>query len=69
MVDCKGNELRIGDEVVFVKGKNSGASLDTGIVTKFYKKIPPFLLRWYFNYFYLINLRIVLQLQKVVQLI
>lgn len=37
MVDCKGNELRIGDEVVFVKGKNSSASLDTGIVTKFYK--------------------------------
>ena len=37
MKDCKGKELNIGDEVVFIRGKNSGASLDTGIVTKFYK--------------------------------
>lgn len=36
MKDCKGNELKIGDEVVFVKGKNSDASLDTGKITKFY---------------------------------
>lgn len=37
MVDCKGRELQIGDEVVFVRGKNSFASLDTGKITKFYK--------------------------------
>ncbi len=37
MTDCKGNELQIGDEVVFIRGKNSNASLDTGKVTKFYK--------------------------------
>ena len=37
MKDCKGKELNIGDEVVFIRGKNSGASLDTGVITKFYK--------------------------------
>lgn len=37
MKDCKGTELSIGDEVVFIKGKNSMASLDTGKITKFYK--------------------------------
>ena len=37
MVDCKGNELSIGDEVVYVHGKNSNASLQTGTITKFYK--------------------------------
>lgn len=37
MKDCKGNELKIGDEVVFVRGKNSSASLDTGKITKIYK--------------------------------
>lgn len=36
MVDCKGNELSIGDEVVFVKGKNKSATLATGKITKFY---------------------------------
>lgn len=37
MTDCKGKELNIGDEVVFIRGKNSFASLDTGNITKFYK--------------------------------
>ena len=37
MVDCKGNELNIGDEVVYVHGKNTNASLQTGTVSKFYK--------------------------------
>lgn len=37
MTDCKGRELKIGDEVVFIRGKNSFASLDTGKITKFYK--------------------------------
>ena len=36
MKDCKGQELHIGDEVVFVYGKNSDAILLTGKVTKFY---------------------------------
>lgn len=35
--DCKNNELNIGDEVVYIRGKNSGASLDVGKITKFYK--------------------------------
>lgn len=35
--DCNGHELKIGDEVVYVRGKNSGAFLDTGKITKFYK--------------------------------
>lgn len=37
MLDCKGNELQVGDEVVFVRGKNSFAKLDTGKITKIYK--------------------------------
>lgn len=37
MTDCKGKELSIGDEVVFICGKNSFASLDIGNITKFYK--------------------------------
>ena len=37
MKDCNGNELEIGDYVVYIRGKNSGAFLDTGKVTKFYK--------------------------------
>lgn len=37
MTDCKGNELNIGDEVVYVYGKNSYAGLATGKITKFYK--------------------------------
>ena len=37
MVDCKGNELNIGDEVVYIHGKNSDASLQTGRVSNFYK--------------------------------
>lgn len=37
MTDCKGKELQIGDEVVYVHGKNSDARLRTGKITKFYK--------------------------------
>lgn len=37
MKDIKGQELKIGDEVVFIKGRNSLAELDTGKITKFYK--------------------------------
>ena len=37
MKDCKGVELNIGDEVVYICGKNSMTSLETGKVTKFYK--------------------------------
>ena len=37
MVDCKEKELHIGDKVVYIKGKNSGAFLETGNITKFYK--------------------------------
>ena len=37
MVDYEGNELKIGDKVVYVHGKNSDACLETGYVTKFYK--------------------------------
>lgn len=37
MTDYKGNELNIGDEVVYVCGKNSYAGLETGKITKFYK--------------------------------
>lgn len=37
MKDCKGKELNIGDEVVFIHRKNSKAGLDTGKITKFYK--------------------------------
>lgn len=36
MVDCNEIELSIGDKVVFIRGKNSGASLATGTITKFY---------------------------------
>lgn len=35
MKDCKGNELKVGDSVVYVHGKNSSACLATGNVTKF----------------------------------
>ena len=34
MTDCKGNELNIGDEVVYIYGKNSYAGLETGKITK-----------------------------------
>lgn len=37
MKDCKGNELNFGDNVVYVKGKNTSARLETGTITKFYK--------------------------------
>lgn len=36
MFDSRGKKLSIGDSVAFVKGKNSGASIDTGKVSKFY---------------------------------
>lgn len=36
MKDCKGNELKVGDSVVYVHGKNSSACLATGNVTKIY---------------------------------
>jgi len=36
MKDCKGNELKVGDSVVYVHGKNSNACLATGNVTKIY---------------------------------
>lgn len=36
MKDCKGNELKVGDLVVYVHGKNSNACLATGNVTKIY---------------------------------
>lgn len=37
MKDINGNLLQIGDRVAYVRGKNSDASLATGIITKFYK--------------------------------
>lgn len=37
MVDCKGNEINIGDYVCFIRGKNTDCSLDVGYVTKVYK--------------------------------
>lgn len=37
MTDYKGNELNIGDEVVYVYSKNSQAGLETGKIIKFYK--------------------------------
>ena len=37
MKDCKEQELQIGDEVVYVHGKNSDARLCTGKITKLYK--------------------------------
>lgn len=37
MLDTKGNVLQIGDKVAFVRGKNSDASIDIGVVQKFYK--------------------------------
>lgn len=36
MKDCKGVELNVGDNVVYVHGKNADAHLETGKVTKFY---------------------------------
>lgn len=36
MKDCKGVELMLGDNVVYVHGKNTDARLETGVVTKFY---------------------------------
>lgn len=36
MKDCKDNELKVGDNVVCIKGKNSLAELATGAVTKIY---------------------------------
>ena len=37
MTDCKGNELNIGDEVVYIYGKNSYAGLETGKSQNFIK--------------------------------
>ena len=37
MVDVFGNKLDIGNQVVFVDGKNSRASINRGAITKFYK--------------------------------
>jgi len=37
MKDCKGQELSIGDSVVYVARKQSDAILQTGEITKFYK--------------------------------
>ena len=37
MKDINGVELNIGDKVVYLRGKNSDASLATGEITKFYK--------------------------------
>lgn len=37
MKDCKGRELSVGDEVVYVHGKNNDGYLNTGKITKFYK--------------------------------
>ena len=36
MVDCKGNVVGVGDEVVYVKGKNTAAEIATGKITKCY---------------------------------
>lgn len=36
MFDCKGNRLEIGDNVVYVRGKNAAAGLETGHITKIY---------------------------------
>lgn len=36
MVDTRGNELHVGDTVAYVKGKNSSARLEVGVVTKIY---------------------------------
>lgn len=36
MLDCKGKELHIDDEVVYAYGKNSDARLLTGKVSKIY---------------------------------
>ena len=36
MKDCNGNELNIGDKVVYIHGKNTDARLNIGIITKFY---------------------------------
>ena len=37
MTDCKGNELNIGDEVVYVYGKDFNINLQTGTIDNFYK--------------------------------
>lgn len=36
MFDCKGNELHVGDHVVYVRGANTTARLETGHITKIY---------------------------------
>ena len=36
MNDIKGKKLEIGDDVVFIKGKNSSAEIGTGKITKIY---------------------------------
>ena len=36
MKDIKGVELKVGDNVVYVQGKNKDASLATGEITKIY---------------------------------
>lgn len=37
MKDCKGNELNIGDKVVYISGKNSSVALEIGKITNIYK--------------------------------
>ena len=39
MKDVKGNELKIGDKVAYIKCKNSDVSIEVGIVKKFYKGV------------------------------
>lgn len=36
MKDCKGNELKVGDKVVFVRGRKTDISLEVGYVSKIY---------------------------------
>ncbi|MCQ2749448.1 MAG: hypothetical protein MJ246_05715 [Clostridia bacterium] len=36
MKDVYGTELKVGDYVVFVQGKNDSARIATGYITKFY---------------------------------
>lgn len=36
MFDCKGNELHVGDNVVYIRGANASAMLETGHITKIY---------------------------------
>ena len=34
MFDCKGTELHVGDHVVYIRGANASAMLETGHITK-----------------------------------